>query len=446
MQNTIDPIAEKQHLVLKRFSAKRKISLVWRLVWGILLTGLLLLGFYWPIWGFILFVAGMFNYLFLLSYRLSNLEKVSPTDEVPSLGNQKLSCTILVPLKNEGEVIGGCLDAIRHLDYPDSLKELLIIVEDNDAFTLKHLNQFKLPDYGRVVLIPPGYPATKGRSLLYGLKNATGDLITVFDAESRPEKDQLQKAAAYFSGPEDLVCVQSRVIITNKNQNWITQNFAAEYYEWFYNFLQYQSNHHRPFGLGGNSFYVSRKVLIRSGAWDPFNVTEDADLSVRLVRQGVKFIMVNSSTSEECPRRVGAWLKQRTRWNKGLMVTQMVHLVPSVFKSGFGLMDWISFWTRSLSGSFLPFFNIFILFYLLVGHLSPRFTWKASLALWSLFAISLLVMTIVNVITFKRIHVKYRFWQVLPGMLGYMALHILAGFNALIQYLLAPLKWNKTDH
>lgn len=388
----------------------------------------------------------MFNYLFLLSYRLSNLEKVSPSRGVSVPAKARLSCSILVPLKQEGEVIGGCLDGIRDLDYPDTLKELLIIVEENDAYTLEHLNKFKLPDYGRVVLIPPGYPATKGRSLLYGLKEATGDLITVFDAESRPQKDQLKKASAYFSGPEDLVCVQSRVMITNKDENWITQNFAAEYYEWFNHFLQYQSNHHRPFGLGGNSFYVSRKVLIRSGAWDPFNVTEDADLSVRLVRQGVKFVMVDSTTSEECPHRTGAWLKQRTRWNKGLMITQMVHLLPSTFKSGFGLTDWISFWTRSLSGSFLPFFNIFILVYLLIAHLSPRFTWKASLALWSLFAISIVVMTLVNVVSFRRINIRYNRWLILPGMLGYMALHILAGFNAVIQYILSPLKWNKTAH
>ena len=446
MRKIIDPVAERQHLQLHRFSAKRKINPLWRLGWGILLTGVFLLGFFWTVWGFILFIAGLFNYLFLLSYRLSNLEKIAQPNRPQRTKSPFLSCSILVPLKHEGDVIEGCLRAIQELDYPNSLKELLVIVEENDTYTLDHLNKFPLPGYGRVVLIRPGYPATKGRSLLYGLQEATGDLITVFDAESRPHPDQLKKATAYFSHAEDRICVQSKVVITNKNDNWITQNFAAEYFEWFYNFLQHQSNHHRPFGLGGNSFYVSRKVLVRSGAWDPFNVTEDADLSVRLVRQGVKFVMADSATHEVCPNRVKAWLKQRSRWNKGLMITQMVHLGPSLFKSGFGFMDWITFWTRSLSGSFLPFFNVFILFYLLIGHLPPRFTWRASLALWSLFAISIVVMTLVNVVSFKRIRIRYSVWGVLPGMLGYMALHILAGFNAVIQYLLFPLKWNKTAH
>ena len=444
----IDPLASAQLKLLDKNSAFYSIRWPPRLILAIIISVTIGAGLYWPYtFGVFLFGLAMLNYLVLLSFRLSNVEPPAKAMEKIDLDKKAaLDFSILLPLKNEGAVIEETIRSIENLDNNPGKKELLIIVETNDLFTREHLRKIHLPDYARIIDIPTIMPFTKGRALLYGLEQAKNRIITVFDAESRPEPLQLRKADALLQDQPDKWCIQSKVRISNKNQNWITRNFATEYFEWFDQYLQELSNRNLNFGLGGNSFYISKENLVRCGAWDPFNVTEDAELSVRLIRAGIQLKLMESYTDEICPHSIGNWILQRTRWNKGLLITQIVHFFPSMVKPGFSFKTWISFWLRMVAGSCLPFFNLFVFLYFLVTWFSPRTSWYADLGMWTRMMVSLVFMWLVNTINFGRLKLNRNPVSILFGVSGYILLHILAGFIAYYEYIVKPLKWNNTKH
>lgn len=194
-------------------------------------------------------------------------------------------------------------------------------MEESDAFTRSVISKYHLPDNFRVILIPTLFPFTKARSLLHGLYQAKNEITTVFDAESRPDKDQFITAAKAINEASDPMCVQAIIKISNINDTRLSQFFAGEYLEWFEYHIRNLSDHGFPFGLGGNSFYIKTEILKNIGSWDPYNVTEDAELSVRLMTSKVTFKLIPSITFEQCPTKFVEWLNQRSRWSKGLLVT-----------------------------------------------------------------------------------------------------------------------------
>lgn len=445
----IDPLAQDQLTVLSKSTAYNKIKLIPRIILFTSLTALFILGLLWPYSvGALMLGIAFTNYLLLLSFRLANIEK--PVKSVLSAKQKEvhhdLSLTILLPLKNEGEVIRQTIQAIDNQDYPKELCELIIIVENSDLYTQSVLSAIALPKTAKILLIPSLNPFTKGRALLHGLQAAKNTIITVFDAESQPEPDQFSKALSILHHDPDKYCIQSKVRISNKDQNWITRNFATEYFEWFDQFLQEQSNIGKVFGLGGNSFYISRSNLLKSGSWDPFNVTEDAELSVRLIQHGVELKLIDSYTFESCPSTMDNWLLQRVRWNKGLLITQLVHLIPTFGTNGFNLSQWFSFWTRMLAGTALPFFNLYVLSYFIYTWFSPRVSLYADLAMWTLMVVSIGFMVLLNSISFKRLKISRNPLPLIFGGIGYIALHISAGYMAYYEYFVKPLKWNNTRH
>ena len=68
-----------------------------------------------------------------------------------------------------------------------------------------------------------------------------------------------------------------------------------------------------PLPLGGSSNHFRTATLRSLGGWDPYNVTEDADLGMRLARFGYGAAVIGSTTYEEAPARVAPWIRQRTR-------------------------------------------------------------------------------------------------------------------------------------
>lgn len=444
----LDPIAKNQIDVLGSGSAFKIIQPRFRIVIFISLLIFFFLGLRFPFSiGLIIVIIAFINYMLLLSFRLSNIEKLPKSlifsrDTIHDLP----TVSVLMPLKNEGHVIEDTIQHIIRQDYPVDKMELIIIVEITDEHTQSALEEINLPTYCKIILIPSLNPFTKGRALLHGLKQANHQIITVMDAESHPEPDQFAKAARLIASSTELLCLQSKVRISNKNQNWITRNFATEYFEWFDHFLQQLSNQQFHFGLGGNSFYIDRKALVASGAWDPFNVTEDAELSVRLIQSGFSFKLLDSYTDEICPDSISNWIYQRVRWNKGLLITQFSHLISSLNKKGFDFSHWIHFWLRMTAGSMLPVFNLFVFIYFLLTWISPRKAMYADLAMWTLMVVSLVFMILVNWISFKRLKINKNLLTLIPGAVGYILLHILAGFWAYYEFLIQPLKWNNTKH
>ncbi len=445
-----DPIASDQHHLLKNKSAKDKIRPGVRAIIFISISCLFVLSLFFPYSiGLPVFCIGFINYIYLLFFRVQNNTSVIPEVKNEFTENQnwiKPSFSIIIPLKNEDEVIRGTLDAIRTLNYPEELKQIIIVVENTDHLTLSILTGMDLDDNMQVVLIPEAAPFTKGRALLHGIKAATGDILTIYDAESRPEPDQLLKAAAKLSSEGPGLCLQAKIHISNKSTNWITRNFAGEYYEWYERHLKTLSHDGYSFGLGGNSFFIRRKELINAGAWDPFNVTEDADLAVRLIENGIRIRLFDSITTESCPEQWSDWSNQRTRWNKGLFVTQLVHLPGSIMNGKFSVSQWVNFWLPMIGSAMVPFYNLFIPVFMVSAGLSYYTLIAMSTSLWVLLGLNITSSTILNRITYQRLNISASLWTTLSDVLAYLLIHLLAGFKAYAEYFISPLHWHKTQH
>ena len=228
--------------------------------------------------------------------------------------------SILVPLHREAGMVPDLARALAALDYPPARREVLIVVEADDGETLAAVRAARL----RTIVVPPGLPRTKPKACNYALPFVRGEFVVVYDAEDRPEPDQLRKAVAAFRRRPAVSCFQARLEI-DRGRGWIARMFALDYALWFRLLLPGLARLKAPIPLGGTSNHFRTKALVAAGGWDPFNVTEDADLGVRLARLGYHVAILNSATFEEAPPRLDVWLCQRTRWMKGYMQTFLVH-------------------------------------------------------------------------------------------------------------------------
>lgn len=235
--------------------------------------------------------------------------------------------TVLVPLYREAACLPDLLRALEALDYPAAKLDIKLLVEAEDRVTRAALEGLPLPGPVEVLVVPEGGPRTKPRALNVGLAAARGAVLTIYDAEDRPEPGQLREAAAALAlGGPKLACVQARLVIDNTFDNWISALFTIEYAALFDVLLPGLAGRAGLFPLGGTSNHFRTAALERVGGWDAWNVTEDADLGVRLVRCGYRLGVINSSTLEEAPNRLRAWVRQRTRWMQGYVLTWVVHM------------------------------------------------------------------------------------------------------------------------
>lgn len=261
--------------------------------------------------------------------------------------------TILLPLYREERTLPHLLASVHRFDYPKDHIDAKLLLEEDDQITwravarlhgTRHDNvQFELLPQGLLVRdnegregtlvvdlvdVPRGTPKTKPRALNFGLKWARGDLVTIYDAEDRPERDQLKKVAAYFRAYPDpsLACVQCRLNYYNPDQSLLTRLFTIEYTMWFDSFLPAWERAGNVVLLGGTSNFFRTDILRRVGGWNPYNVTEDADLGVRLARAHYRTAVIDSTTWEEAVPRLRPWIRQRSRWLKGYMQTARDHL------------------------------------------------------------------------------------------------------------------------
>ncbi|MEQ1713421.1 MAG: glycosyltransferase, partial [Hyphomicrobium sp.] len=248
---------------------------------------------------------------------------IAPSDGAPDTPHY----TVLVPLYREAPVVPQLVAALEALDYPPARLDVMLIVEHDDAATRDAIRRSAPPSHMRVVVVPPGLPRTKPRALNHALSFAGGEFVVVFDAEDQPEPDQLRKALAVFrSSPANLGCLQARLNVYNPAASWLTRQFAIEYMALFDGILPALERYRLPVMLGGTSNHFPRAVLESVHGWDPYNVTEDADLGLRLARRGYHVGVLASTTWEEAPEAYGVWLGQRTRWLKGWMQTYLVHM------------------------------------------------------------------------------------------------------------------------
>ncbi|WP_051085746.1 glycosyltransferase family 2 protein [Neomegalonema perideroedes] len=235
--------------------------------------------------------------------------------------------TLLIALYREAASARHLLAALQALDYPRDRLEVLILLEQDDLETFAAFRALRPPNWIRLIVVPDGAPRTKPRALNWGLAEAAGTIVGVLDAEDRPERDQLRKAAAAFAqAPPETACLQARLGWYNASTNGLTRGLALEYAGWFGLLLPALTRLGCPIPLGGTSCYLRAEPLREVGGWDPWNVTEDADLGFKLARRGWRSATLDSLTKEEAVLTPRAWIRQRTRWIKGFLVTWIVHM------------------------------------------------------------------------------------------------------------------------
>ncbi len=234
--------------------------------------------------------------------------------------------SVAIPLYREEKVLEQLLDALRQLDYPAAKLDIRLLIEADDTGMRRALSRRTLPPQIQVTIVPPGEPRTKPRALNLALIEARGELFTIFDAEDIPDPQQLRMAAARFlRAPQDLACLQARLVIDHAGEGLLPALFALEYAGLFEVLNPGLLRAGLPIMLGGTSNHFRTRALRAVGGWDAWNVTEDADLGVRLARAGYRMDDLPSQTREEAPLTLRAWLRQRSRWIKGYMQTLVTH-------------------------------------------------------------------------------------------------------------------------
>ena len=276
---------------------------------------------------FYLVVVGYKLYLIHLSLGES-AELAFSDDAVRRLQEDDLpEYTVLVPLYRETETLPSLVASLSELDYPKHKLQVLLLLEEDDAPTRDAVAAMALPPFITSLVTPEGFPKTKPKACNLGLAHARGKYLVIYDAEDRPEPDQLKKAVLGFRHyPAKVICLQARLNFYNKRQNLLTRMFTLEYSMWFDLFLPGMSDLRSPMPLGGTSNHFRVDALRNLMGWDPFNVTEDCDLGIRLARKGFETRMLDSTTWEEACSDPAFWIRQRSRWVKGYIQTYLVAL------------------------------------------------------------------------------------------------------------------------
>jgi len=254
---------------------------------------------------------------------------------VASLKDEDLPVySILVPLYREAESLPRLVKGLNGLDYPKDKLDVQLLMEEDDTDTVEAARKMALPRFVRLVVTPHSLPKTKPKACNLGLAQAKGEYLVIYDAEDQPEPDQLKKAVLGFRGEaeassrgaDNVICLQAKLNFYNQRQNLLTKLFTTEYSMWFDLFLPGLARINAPVPLGGTSNHFRTDKLRELMGWDPFNVTEDCDLGVRIAALGYGTHMIDSTTWEEACSDLGFWIRQRSRWTKGYVQTYLVHM------------------------------------------------------------------------------------------------------------------------
>jgi glycosyltransferase XagB len=399
-------------------------------------------------------VLGLF-FLSVVALRLFCLFPLPPSKNrsLEDLSDARLPVySVLVPVFKETSVLKQLLRALLYLNYPTGKLDIKIIVEETDIAMRRALWKYDLPPHFEVIMVPQGSPQTKPRALNYALQFCRGSLLTIYDAEDLPEPNQLREVARKFSGADEkLACVQAQLTFYNPNENWLTRQFTAEYATLFGLNLPALAARNLPLPLGGTSNHFRTHSLRKIGGWDPYNVTEDADLGLRLARLGFRTGVAESLTYEEANTQLLNWLRQRARWIKGFMQTWLVHMRNPVRTAK--ELGSTGFWTLQsftagvfLSALFHPFLIAISIWLFIVNPLEASLPAMALAGLnVEVFVLGYGVAMLAAVKALRR-HGLYGWWFTIATMPFYWLLISVAAWLALWQFIFAPFTWNKTEH
>ncbi|WP_204115505.1 glycosyltransferase family 2 protein [Shimia biformata] len=362
--------------------------------------------------------------------------------------------SVMVPLFREPEIAPALIKRLSRLDYPKALLEVLIVLEEHDTITRDALNQTRLPHWMRVISVPggPSGLTTKPRALNYALDHCRGEIIGIWDAEDAPQPDQLNIVARSFAhAPPDVVCLQGILDYYNPYTNWVSRCFTVEYSSWFRVILQGAQRLGLAIPLGGTTLFLRRDAIEAMGRWDAHNVTEDADLGIRLARLGYRTRMIPTVTHEEACCQFWPWVRQRSRWLKGYMVTYLVHMrQPLRLWRELGTRQFLGF--QIMFGCALtqfvlaPMIWLFMLGWFGLNHPLETYLGDTSRnALFAAFVLCGLLDATIATIALRGTGRSRLLWAI-PTMAPYFTLATIAAIKAVIELVSDPCYWDKTSH
>lgn len=452
--------------------------LCYRWDWLLSIGNLILCGIY--------FTVIFFKLIAIAVSGLGHASRSFNPDEIATLDDEELPIyTIFVPLYKEAEVASKLLSNLGSLDYPTDRLDIKILLEEDDRETIELCRDASLPPHFEIMVVPEGFPKTKPRACNYGLQAAKGEFGVIYDAEDRPDVDQLKKALLCFrAAPTNVACVQAQLNFYNPKQNILTRWFTVEYTTWFDMFLPGLQQLRVPIPLGGTSNHFRNDVLRELGGWDPYNVTEDCDLGVRIHEAGYRTQLINSTTWEEANPRLWNWIRQRSRWIKGYLQTHLAHmrhpfstfraLGPWAFMGflicvgglGLTLLLNIIYWGIALLYGSLIYMDVqngLSVWQSIAGERgTDRIAWQMIFQgpledpIWStvsmiFFAVSI-TLTAANIIFITQsciACIRRGYYSLLPAALLsplYWLLISIGAWKGFIQLLTNPFYWEKTDH
>jgi len=360
--------------------------------------------------------------------------------------------SLLVPLFREKQIAEHLINRLSRLDYPAEQLEILLIVEEDDAVTRATLDACSLPVTMRILTVPRGGVQTKPRAMNYALDFCRGSIVGVYDAEDAPHPGQIRAVVRQFArSVPQVACLQGRLDYYNPRTNWLSRCFTIEYAAWFRVMLPGMARLGLPVPLGGTTLFFRKSALAAMGGWDAHNVTEDADLGLRLTRRGYRTALLDSDTLEEANCRAWPWVRQRSRWIKGYAMTYFVHM-----------RDPVALW-RDLGPR--GFWGMQVLFLgSLLGVLTAPLVWSFALLMlglphpWS----GTLSVTGGHVLTLALAMTTLVHWAVwsmgvwargerrliawVPTLMLYHLMASIAALKAAWEILTRPFFWDKTCH
>jgi cellulose synthase/poly-beta-1,6-N-acetylglucosamine synthase-like glycosyltransferase len=399
-------------------------------------------------------ISILFKLFLALTGSRFELHQAVTKEEVRDIVDDELPIyTIHLPVYKEDKLIKKLIWNLQSLDYPREKLDIKLLIEEDDDKTLNAVKDLNFPAIFDVIVVPFHMPKTKPKACNYGLHFSRGKYLTIYDAEDIPDTDQLKKVIALFEKlPEQYICIQCALNYFNRNENFLTRMFTLEYSYWFDYMLPGLDTLDIPIPLGGTSNHFKLDKLIELGGWDPFNVTEDADLGVRAYAKGYKVSIVNSTTYEEANNEPFNWVRQRSRWIKGYMQSYLVHMRnPVKLYKRIGLKGFLGF-NFFIGATPLTFLIYPILLSIFAGYVIFDFTfirtlfpnWVLFISIFNLIVGNVLMIYINMMAVFKR-----RYYELILFSLAnpvYWLLHSISAYKGLYQLIINPFYWEKTNH
>lgn len=360
--------------------------------------------------------------------------------------------SILVPLKGEAAVAGQLLKALGRMDYPEPLLDIKLVLEAGDLATLAAIERAGMPPTVEIVTVPRGSVETKPRALNYALPFCKGEIVGIYDAEDAPDPGQIEAVVRHLMDADPKVgCVQGCLDFYNTGENILSRWFTIDYALWFRVVLLGIERLGLPIPLGGTTVFFRRRVLEEVGCWDAHNVTEDADLGMRLARRGYRTEMIATTTREEaCCDHPLRWIRQRSRWLKGYAITWATHMRrPARLWQDLGPAGFLAFQVLFLGG--LTAFLALPLFWLaalggalglpVADHLPAGYGTALSVALLIGIAVDWLGAAVALAETGRARMIPWIATLPLYGLLGSVA-----AYRAIAEIFHKPFHWHKTPH